>query len=168
VFSCIVSPSGEIENTWILKAGDKWARIPPAVAQPSEWDAGESHLVTNKHDHEQTAKARIQFFVQGEGAWKDPSDTRGDEVIKRWDRFKIWTKEGWIIVDGTDIGDAEPYTILNDWQIECPSMVLCYISEHETALYNLLKTVCDVSVGLNSQIVVQAKASAQDDRRLPQ
>lgn len=161
-----MGPGGDVENTWIVKKGEKWARIPPAVLQPSEGDAGESHLIKSRRNPEQTAKARIQFFV--EGIWKDPSDTKGDEVIERWDRFKVWNHDRWITIDEKDIADTEAFSVLNDWQIECPSMVFCYISDVDTAMYNLLKTICDISVGLNSQIIVKARASSQSPARLPQ
>jgi hypothetical protein len=152
----------------MLKRGDTWFRIPPAVSKPCEGDAGETHLIYSLKNPEQTANARVQFCVQGN--WKDPSHTRADDVIESCDRFKIWADDRWITVDGKDVEVAKQYSPLSDWQIECPSMIFCYISEVDTALYNLLKTVCDISVGLNSQILVKAKASAQasDRNRLSQ
>jgi hypothetical protein len=147
-----------------MKHGGTWFRIPPKVPVPGKGDAGESHLISSASNPEQTACARVQFLVRGK--WQDPSDTGPAEIIERCDRFQIWTENGWIGVDGIDIGSSKPYSPLQDWQIECPTMILCYIPEYETGLYNFLKTICDISLGLNSQIIVKAKASAA--KNLPQ
>lgn len=152
LFCCVLNLDGTIENTWIVKSGNRWCRVPrdPQV---------ESHLIRSASNREQSANARVLFRKKNSKSLMDPSDVKGDEEIEAFDCFKMKDDGGrWVDIEKSLIGEVEPYSPLQAWQIEFPSMVFCFISEADTALYNLLKTVCDVRIGISSQVIVQAKA----------
>lgn len=72
--------------------------------------------------------------------------------------------QGWdAIITCDEIADIKPIVDVEDpeRQIECPSMIFCYLPDTGTRLYENVKTICDFYPGVNSQCIVQAKVRSQ-------
>lgn len=65
------------------------------------------------------------------------------------------------IIQSSEISDMKLYNAIDEWQLECPSILFCYLPEKETGPYNCVKSICDLFIGGNTQCIVQKTASAQ-------
>eukprot|EP00934_Nitzschia_sp_Nitz4_P008004 Nitzschia sp. Nitz4//scaffold142_size57810//28581//32540//NITZ4_006496-RA/size57810-augustus-gene-0.23-mRNA-1//1//CDS//3329536391//7994//frame0 len=83
------------------------------------------------------------------------------------------TEFGFIIpeygpVPMSEISETEinPILVLEPFQIECPAQIIVYLPENTTQLYDMVKTISDLSLDVNTQCIVQATAGRQ--KRLEQ
>jgi hypothetical protein len=172
-FGTGVGPDGHIEETWFVEDNGKWHRIPPSPDEPS-------HEICNAVDPSKKAQARLQFFTE-DGRWLDPSEVTADSeyicyvpscyfvfshnawhIVRIDFRSKGFKVSGWNqIIAMSDVAEYSFYNAVENWQIECPAMIFCFLPDVDTTLYNCVKAVCDLMIGTNTQCIVQATAARQ-------
>lgn len=137
-----------------------------------------------------SVNARIKFKVGNH--WKDPSEVAGDCQGMSTEVANLLAKRLFLIINSSvdvignnhtigfkaenwepiiqtdEISKIEPLESVRveEWQIEACGFLVCFLPQHDTKLYNCVKTFCDLELGCNSQCVVQLKVGQQ--RRLEQ
>lgn len=147
-FGTAVSRHGEIRTGWIGKLNGEHFIFPKV---------GPTHLITNRLN-QYTAEARLMVNVGQR--WVDANETAPLQRLTI-DGFGFKT-EGWDqIIQPSEVSDMKAIEPIEHWQIECPAMIFLYLPENGTTVYNCAKTICDLQVGVNSQMIVQATAAKQ-------
>jgi hypothetical protein len=66
------------------------------------------------------------------------------------------------LIAETDVkANPDPLWPLQESQIECPAMVIFYIPEKRTDLYDCIKMISDIELGISTQVIVQKTCSGQ-------
>jgi hypothetical protein len=66
------------------------------------------------------------------------------------------------LIAETDVNpNPEPLWPLKESQVECPAMIIFYIPEKRTDIYDCIKMISDIELGISTQVIVQKTCSGQ-------
>lgn len=65
------------------------------------------------------------------------------------------------VIQENDISATKFYFKVEEWQIECPAMIFCYLPDDDKSFYDCVKTMGDLELGVATQCIVQETATKQ-------